>query len=413
MKQCHHAGLSDRTHGSSLDQLTRLLRLRGTFLAVFAVYFAAGLAATHAAPPSLQPLVHAGKWPTMPGGTALDVKVEDNYAYVALGAAGLVVIDVSNPANPVRVGGYTNGGFTRSVAASGNYAFVTDAVGLQVLDVSYPANPQRVGGVANPYIGTVVVSGNRAYVTYPFAGLVIYDVSNPAAPVRLGGYRPSSDGDSVTDGVAVSGNYAYLWVEDIGLLVIDVSQPTNCVRLGRYRASGDVNGVTVSGNYAFVGDNGGLQVVDVSNPANPVRVGGYAAGGFVGDVALWGNHAYVTVATGLQVIDVRNPTNCVRVGGDNTSRYAYGVTVVAGRIYLAAGTAGLVVLPTLPNVQFTVRVDASPGAPFTLEAATNLTPPITWMPLLTTNVSTMPFDYVDFDVKLSDKPQKFYSVRQP
>jgi len=34
-------------------------------------------------------------------------------------------------------------------------------------------------------------------------------------------------------------------------------------------------------------------------------------------------------------------------------------------------------------------------------------------PLLTTNVATMPFDFVDFDVKLSEKPQKFYRVRQP
>jgi len=25
----------------------------------------------------------------------------------------------------------------------------------------------------------------------------------------------------------------------------------------------------------------------------------------------------------------------------------------------------------------------------------------------------MPFDYVDFDVKISEKPQKYYRVRQP
>ena len=75
--------------------------------------------------------------------------------------------------------------------------------------------------------------------------------------------------------------------------------------------------------------------------------------------------------------------------------------------------AGLLVLPTLPNVQFTVRVDATPGVPFTLEAATHLTAPIAWSSLLTTNVPAMPFDYVDFDVKLSEKPRKFYRVRQP
>src|SRR5262249_18675767 len=57
--------------------------------------------------------------------------------------------------------------------------------------------------------------------------------------------------------------------------------------------------------------------------------------------------------------------------------------------------------------EFTVRVDANTNQPFTLEATTNLLSPIAWTPLVTTNVPAMPFDYVDFDVKFSNKPQKF------
>jgi hypothetical protein len=64
-------------------------------------------------------------------------------------------------------------------------------------------------------------------------------------------------------------------------------------------------------------------------------------------------------------------------------------------------------------VQFTVRVDATPGVPFTVQAATNLTAPISWTSLLTTNVPAMPFDYVDLDVKMAEKPQKYYRVSQP
>jgi hypothetical protein len=48
-----------------------------------------------------------------------------------------------------------------------------------------------------------------------------------------------------------------------------------------------------------------------------------------------------------------------------------------------------------------------------LEAATDLSLPNPWFPVLTTNVSTGIFDYVDYNVKLSDKPKKFYRVRQP
>jgi hypothetical protein len=127
-----------------------------------------------------------------------------------------------------------------------------------------------------------------------------------------------------------------------------------------------------------------------------------------------GNYACVADGfAGMQLIDVSSPANCVCVGGYDTGGYALGVAVAANRIYVADYASGLLVLPTLRDVQFTVRVDAAPGVPFTLEASTDLSAPNPWTPLVTTNVATMPFDFVDFDVKLTDKPQKFYRVRQP
>ena len=49
---------------------------------------------------------------------------------MADGDAGLQVIDVSNPTNCVRVGGYDTSGYALGVAVSGNYAYVADLVGL-------------------------------------------------------------------------------------------------------------------------------------------------------------------------------------------------------------------------------------------------------------------------------------------
>ncbi|MGH8528120.1 MAG: LVIVD repeat-containing protein, partial [Gammaproteobacteria bacterium] len=231
------------------------------------------------------------------------------------------------------------------------------------------------------YARAVAVAGNYAYVTetvlqcefmdcYPVSGaLHVIDISNPASPQRVGGYGIRG---SAWD-VAVSGKYAYVADDVAGLQIIDVSDPTSCVRVGNCDTSGSAVGVAMSGNCAYIAD-------------------GYY---------------------GLQVFDVSNPTNCVRVSGNDTSGFACGVAVVTDRIYMADGEAGLVVLPTLTNVQFTVRVNATAGAPFTLEAATNHFGPANWTPLLTTNVLAMPFDYVDFDVKPSDKPQKYYRVRQP
>jgi hypothetical protein len=118
---------------------------RGACLALLAGGLAAGLAAAHAAPPRLQPL-RQGKWPTWPRGDAHDVKVVGNYAYVALGAGGLAVIDVSNRTNCTRVGGYQPSAFAAGMAVSGNYAYVADRYdGLEVIDVSNPTNCVRVG----------------------------------------------------------------------------------------------------------------------------------------------------------------------------------------------------------------------------------------------------------------------------
>ena len=75
-----------------------------------------------------------GQWPGWPRGYAYGVAVSGNYAYVADYTAGLQVIDVSNPANPQRVGGYDTSGDALGVAVSGNYAYVADGLwGLMIL----------------------------------------------------------------------------------------------------------------------------------------------------------------------------------------------------------------------------------------------------------------------------------------
>jgi hypothetical protein len=203
------------------------------------------------------------------------------------------------------------------------------------------------------------------------------------------------------------------------LQVIDVSDPTHCVQVGGYPVDWPefAYGVAVAGNYAYVADGyAGLQVIDVSDPTHCVRVGGCYAGGTAYGVAVAGNYAYLAdYDAGLRVIDVSNPTNCVPVGDYPNGLYGYanGLAVVGNMIYLADGESGLAVLASLQNVQFTLRVDATPGVPFTIEAATNLAAPVVWRELLTTNVAAMPFDFVDFDVKAADQTQKFYRLRQP
>jgi hypothetical protein len=213
----------------------------------------------------------------------------------------------------------------------------------------------------------------------------------------------------------VSGNHVYLAGWDSGFQIIDVSDPSNCVHLGSYTAISRATDVEVSGNHEFVtAYHEGLQVFNLNNPIQPIRVGGYNTYGYPLTVAVRGNYAYVADGSaGLQIIDVSNPTNCVLVGNRTIHGFAWGLAIDSKRICIATGADGLLVLPNLIDVQLSLRIEATPNLPFTLEAATNLSDPNSWQSLLTTNVATMPFDFVDFDVKTAEKPQKFYRVRQP
>ena len=55
-------------------------------------------------------LMLRGSWPPFPRGPANAVAVQNGHAFVAAGTAGLVIVDVNNPANPERVGSYDTSG---------------------------------------------------------------------------------------------------------------------------------------------------------------------------------------------------------------------------------------------------------------------------------------------------------------
>ncbi|MBI4325006.1 MAG: hypothetical protein HY674_07045 [Chloroflexi bacterium] len=338
---------------------------------------------------------------------------------------GLTVIDVSNPANPVRLGSYRTHGFSRDIAVSDDHAYITEHPSrLEIIDVSNPVAPVRVGGytpAVYQYARSVAVAGNHAYVAYG-VGLEVIDVSNPANPVRLGRYDTSGDAWDA----AVAGNHAFVTEWLAGLEVIDVSNPANPVRVGGVDTE-HAYGVAVSGNHAYVagarqqGTNWipGLQVIDVSNPANPVRVGGYDTSGYA--VAVAGNYAYLAVGgAGLQVIDISDPANPVRVGRFDTSGFArgvaVGVAVVGDLIYMVASEQGLLILelsrPPWLEVSglnpFTFRLSGEPGATLRVQRSPNLQD---WEDWQTVTLGDAPVELSDPDVATT--AARFFRAVQP
>ena len=294
-------------------------------------------------------------------GTAYDVAVAGNYAYVAGGnwtgnntAGGVLVVDVSNPAQPALAGRYAAGGIARGVSVVGRYAYVTDeTAGLLVIDISNPAQPVKVGVCGTRCMASgAAVAGNYAYMA-TCSGLEIIDVSSPANPVRVGGCDIADGG--ANKAVAVAGNHAFLVSEYYALSIIDVSNPAQPVRAGGYSGNGVYNaGVAAVGNYACVTENqaflpwsppsGKLQLIDVSNPTQPVVRGEYQAGGYAGAVAVAGKYAYVADGGAVVLLDVSNPASPLLKDRYETAAGANAIAVAGNLILVAGGTEGLILL---------------------------------------------------------------------
>src|SRR5512135_3299617 len=83
-------------------------------------------------------------------GSARDVVISPStgLAYVASGQFGLAVVDVSNPSNPVAIGGANPAFYAEHVAVSGSVAtLISGPLGLRVVDITVPQAPLTKGSL--------------------------------------------------------------------------------------------------------------------------------------------------------------------------------------------------------------------------------------------------------------------------
>lgn len=182
-----------------------------------------------------------------------DVQVVGDYAYGVF-ANGLIIVDVSNPADPSFVSQlyFTGGGDGKGLFVQDNYVYLADGdSGLMIIDVNDPANPNSVGSYDDPgQAWDVFVKDSLAYVADRSSGLLIINVSDPAHPTLLGSWNTPGE----ATGVYVQGNYAYVADYTSGLQIIDVSDPANPDSVGSYDTTSTAYGVFVVDSLVYLAD---------------------------------------------------------------------------------------------------------------------------------------------------------------
>ena len=215
-------------------------------------------------------------------GNANDIRLLGNLAYVAAGAAGLEVVDVTNPLGPVLRGTLSTGGTALEVAVRGTTAYVANTSNLFIADVTNPASMAQISTL--PLSGTIRgldVDAQRklAVVAAGTGGIYVVDVSNPAAPVMRSQLTTAPGAES--HAVAIKGTVAFVadyhsFSESYqnSLASVDISTPSSPIVLSTITnesLGGNLNDVVISGNFALAADVkfvNGIPITDVTDPTN-------------------------------------------------------------------------------------------------------------------------------------------------
>jgi hypothetical protein len=257
---------------------------------------ASGLQVVNVSPDRTQPSVVSSLAIT---GNANDVALAGNIAYVAMGTSGLAAVDVTNPLTPKLLGTVSTGGNALDVAPRGTTVYVANGNSLVLVDVTSPSAMTVIKSL--PLAGTiwgVDVDADRhlAAVAAGGSGVFLVDVTNPTAPVVLGSVITGDARET-----AIRGNFVLVADQANSMTSVDISNQAAPVVVSRTALSlgGRLNDIKLSGNFALGGDVffvNGIPIVDITNPGvlQPRAILNFTArdDNTLG-IAVDGNYAYI------------------------------------------------------------------------------------------------------------------------
>jgi hypothetical protein len=282
---------------------------------------------------------------------AVDVVVDGHRAYVADFCAGLQILDVSDPSEPVSLGRFDTLGSkaTRTATARDSFAFIgmdgiTGRRFLRVLNVLDPANPTLVAQEScYNWPEDYVLRDSLLYMVEDYM-FQVFNVARPREPALVGS---CASNDGTYFGLSVQDTLAYI-AGGPSLQVVSISNPANpYIVVGNGgRAS---TGVAVRDTFAYIPyPYDTLFVYSVADPSNFRLLSAVPTSVWPWDVALGESKLYVGASDGwgVDVYDLVNPGQPVRRGRasapDDVRRLCYS----NGMLYVTLWEAGVAIYET-------------------------------------------------------------------
>ncbi len=290
---------------------------------------------------------------------AEDIVVRDSRAYVASYHAGVRILDVSDPAWPLTLGGYDSVGYTlptHAVAASDSFAFTGWIWPHRFIsiDVSDPGRPTRAGGCTITNSPEDMVLRDSLVYVAMWGGLQVVNVARPREPEMIGSIGTTR----YTWGIDVEGDLAAV-AHSFSLWLVDIEHPDSLYVAGMWE--GDAKGVDIVDTIAYVtAPYTGCVALSIADPSAPYVLDSLHLTDTLwwNDIAVVGSLAYVG-GERIWVVDVSDPRHLRLVRGASwtppylirrlhySAPYLYAASAEAGVCVLESTAVGVVEGPEL------------------------------------------------------------------
>jgi hypothetical protein len=208
-------------------------------------------------------------------GTAYNVNVIGNKAYLAYGVLGLKILDVIDPTMPYVLGTYYRHEDVYCSEIFENFAMLGyKTMGLEIVDISNLDNIKMVSRnnikdfpvkniqIVPPYI---IISGGAR-------GLKIFKFNEPFTDFKSAEFPKTHLTDSEANKLLIRGSTGYIANDFRGLSVLNLGLPLYPLEVSNIKTNGKAVDLVIDGNYLYVACGKCIEVYDIKEPEKPIKI---------------------------------------------------------------------------------------------------------------------------------------------
>jgi hypothetical protein len=304
---------------------------------------------------------------TVSGSGSVSVKLKDNLAFLSRRSGGLTVVDVTHPSSLLLAGQFLpqtgNSLETTGLALLQDHVLFTVGEDLNTLQVAriLPALP-KLGEVTLPFYNPPQVVLGQSHV---LAGKYAFDVQDPTTPFI------TSSNQVIGRTIVISGTRAMM-LSSSGFEIYEFNSSDQFELVGRTNVTFTFTSplsLAFKDNLALVesGTSKGLYIFDVSNPATPVLRTNLGNAGIITDVSASGDIVAVVAENFAKriptLLDLSNPNSPAILQRISSIANADAILALDQRLYVADRSPALSIFdlaaPLEPKLLNQIRLRSS------------------------------------------------------